>query len=143
MKREELEAMGLTKEQIDEVLDKYHEEYDPVKRDLEAAQKDLENEKEKIDSVLHHLQYAGKLMIRVSGRILMKCALPHLGHLHHLANKPDTAVILKEIVDGDEKFQTVLRLCTSKEPEGYKNSIITFLIGHLHHLQVMFLPLLQ
>lgn len=47
MKREELEAMGLTKEQIDEVLDKYHEEYDPVKRDLEAAQKDLENEKER------------------------------------------------------------------------------------------------
>lgn len=50
MKREELEAMGLTKEQIDEVLDKYHEEYDPVKRDLEAAQKDLENEKEKIST---------------------------------------------------------------------------------------------
>ncbi len=43
------------------------------------------------------------------------------------ANKPDTAVILKEISDGDERFQTVLRLCTSKEPEGYKNSIITFL----------------
>lgn len=47
MKREELEAMGLTKEQIDKVLDKYHEEYDPVKKDLETAQKDLENEKEK------------------------------------------------------------------------------------------------
>lgn len=43
------------------------------------------------------------------------------------ANKPDTAVILKEIVDDKERFQTVLRLCTSKEPEGYKNSIITFL----------------
>ncbi|MCM1439820.1 MAG: PBECR2 nuclease fold domain-containing protein [Roseburia sp.] len=43
------------------------------------------------------------------------------------ANKPDTAVILKEIIDNGEKFQTVLRLCTSKEPEGYKNSIITFL----------------
>lgn len=43
------------------------------------------------------------------------------------ANKPDTAVILKEILEGDERFQTVLRLCTSKEPEGYKNSIITFL----------------
>lgn len=43
------------------------------------------------------------------------------------ANKPDTAVILKEIVDAGEKFQTVLRLCTSKEPAGYKNSIITFL----------------
>ena len=43
------------------------------------------------------------------------------------ANKPDTAVILKEIVDNGERFQTVLRLCTSKEPEGFKNSIITFL----------------
>lgn len=43
------------------------------------------------------------------------------------ANKPNTAVILKEIEDNGEKFQTVLRLCTSKEPEGYKNSIITFL----------------
>lgn len=43
------------------------------------------------------------------------------------ANRPDTAVILKEIIDGNERFQTVLRLCTSKEPEGYKNSIITFL----------------
>ncbi len=36
-------------------------------------------------------------------------------------------MILKEILEGDERFQTVLRLCTSKEPEGYKNSIITFL----------------
>ena len=43
------------------------------------------------------------------------------------ANRPDTAVILKEIIDNEEKFQTVLRLCTSKEPERYKNSIITFL----------------
>ena len=43
------------------------------------------------------------------------------------ANRPNTAVILKEIVDEGECFQTVLRLCTSKEPVGYKNSIITFL----------------
>ena len=43
------------------------------------------------------------------------------------SKKPDTAVILKEIVDKGERFQTILRLCTSKEPEGYKNSIITFL----------------
>ena len=43
------------------------------------------------------------------------------------ANKPDTAVILKEIIDNGEKFQMVLRMCTSKEPKGYKNSIITFL----------------
>ncbi len=43
------------------------------------------------------------------------------------ANKPDTAVILKEIESNGERFQTVLRLCTSKEPDGYRNSIITFL----------------
>ena len=43
------------------------------------------------------------------------------------ANKPDTAVIMKEIRDGDESFLTILRLCTSKEPTGYKNSIITFM----------------
>lgn len=43
------------------------------------------------------------------------------------ANKPDTAVILKEIIDKGERFQTILRLCTSKEPDGFKNSIITFM----------------
>lgn len=43
------------------------------------------------------------------------------------SNKANTAVILKEIMDDGEKFQTVLRLSTSKEPDGYKNSIITFL----------------
>ena len=42
-------------------------------------------------------------------------------------NKPDTAVILKAICDNGERFQTILRLCTSKEPEGFKNSIITFM----------------
>ena len=47
MKREDLEALGLSKEQIDKVLDMHHEEYDPVKKDLETAQKDLESEKEK------------------------------------------------------------------------------------------------
>ena len=47
MKREELEALGLSKEQIDSVLDMHHKEYDPVKKDLDAAQKDLESEKEK------------------------------------------------------------------------------------------------
>ena len=43
------------------------------------------------------------------------------------ANKPNTAVILKEISDNGEKFQTVLRICTTDDPKGYKNSIITFL----------------
>ncbi len=47
MKREDLEALGLTKEQIDKVLDMHHTEYDPVKKDLETAQEDLKNEKAK------------------------------------------------------------------------------------------------
>lgn len=47
MKREELEALGLTKEQIDKVLDIHHKEHDPVKKELDAAQEDLKSEKEK------------------------------------------------------------------------------------------------
>lgn len=43
------------------------------------------------------------------------------------SKKPNTAIILKEIVDEGDRFQTVLRLCTSEDPDGYKNSIITFL----------------
>ena len=43
------------------------------------------------------------------------------------SNKANTAIILKEIVDNNERVQTILRLCTSKEPKGYKNSIITFM----------------
>ncbi|MCD8069418.1 MAG: hypothetical protein LUE87_11175 [Lachnospiraceae bacterium] len=38
---------------------------------------------------------------------------------------PDTAFILKQ-TDSGEKFQTILRLCTSSDPADYKNSIITF-----------------
>ena len=47
MKREDLEAIGMTKEQIDKVLDMHHEEYDPVKKDLDTANADLAAEKEK------------------------------------------------------------------------------------------------
>lgn len=47
MKREDLEALGMTKEQIDKVLDMHHTEYDPVKKDLDTAQADLTAEKEK------------------------------------------------------------------------------------------------
>lgn len=47
MTREELKAMGLTDEQISQVLDKHHEEYDPVKKNLETVQGELESEKEK------------------------------------------------------------------------------------------------
>ncbi|MDO4864283.1 MAG: PBECR2 nuclease fold domain-containing protein [Ruminococcus sp.] len=43
------------------------------------------------------------------------------------ANKPNTALILKEITENGEKFKTVLRLVTSTDNPEYKNSIITFM----------------
>lgn len=43
------------------------------------------------------------------------------------ANKPDTATVLKEIVENGKKFQLVLRLKTSKDKPKFKNSVITFL----------------
>lgn len=42
-------------------------------------------------------------------------------------NKPYTALILKEFVEGEEKFKTVLRLTTSYDNPKFKNSIITFM----------------
>lgn len=41
--------------------------------------------------------------------------------------KPNTALILKEFVDGNERFKTVLRLITSHDNPEYKNSVITFM----------------
>lgn len=43
------------------------------------------------------------------------------------ANKPNTAFILKQIQKDGTNFQLILRIQTSKDPEGYKNSVITFL----------------
>lgn len=43
------------------------------------------------------------------------------------ANKPNTALILKEIKEDDKQFKTVLRLVTSNDKPGFKNSIITFM----------------
>lgn len=43
------------------------------------------------------------------------------------ANKPYTAVILKEIEDHGEVFKTVLRLAVSSDEPNRKNSIITFM----------------
>lgn len=43
------------------------------------------------------------------------------------ANRPSTALVLKEIKDNGEVFKTVLRLATSKDNPKYKNSIITFM----------------
>lgn len=47
MKREELEALGMTKEQIDGVLDMHHKELDPVQKNLDTANADLNAEKAK------------------------------------------------------------------------------------------------
>lgn len=41
MKREDLEALGLSKEQVDKVLDAHHAELDPVQSDLDKAKEDL------------------------------------------------------------------------------------------------------
>lgn len=43
------------------------------------------------------------------------------------ANKPNTAFILKQITENNLTVQLILRLQTSQDPKGYKNSIITFL----------------
>ena len=43
------------------------------------------------------------------------------------SNKPNTAFILKQITENDLTVQLILRLQTSQDPKGYKNSIITFL----------------
>lgn len=44
------------------------------------------------------------------------------------ANKPNTALILREIKESEEKqFKTILRLMTSTDNPDFKNSIITFM----------------
>ena len=42
------------------------------------------------------------------------------------ANKPNTAVILKEVKLDGRNLKLILRLKTSQDPADYKNSIITF-----------------
>lgn len=44
-----------------------------------------------------------------------------------VANKPNSAVLLKEFVADNERFQLILRLKTSNDPADFKNSIITFM----------------
>lgn len=43
------------------------------------------------------------------------------------ANKPNTAFVLKHIVDNGKNYQLILRLKTAHDPADYCNSIITFL----------------
>lgn len=47
MKREDLEALGLSKEQIDKVCDMHHSELKPVKEELTKAQGDLKAAQDK------------------------------------------------------------------------------------------------
>lgn len=52
MTREELEALGLTKEQIDKILGMHHKELDPVKKDLEEFKDaDVSGMKKKIEDL--------------------------------------------------------------------------------------------
>lgn len=43
------------------------------------------------------------------------------------ANKPNTAFLLKEIMENGERFELILRLAVQGDPDGRKNSVITFL----------------
>lgn len=42
-------------------------------------------------------------------------------------NRPYTALILKEFLEGREQFKTVVRLTTSHDNPDFKNSVITFM----------------
>lgn len=42
------------------------------------------------------------------------------------ANKENTGVLLKEITESGEKFKLVLRIAVKSDPDGYKNSVISF-----------------
>lgn len=43
------------------------------------------------------------------------------------ANKPNTALILKEVQDEEKLFKTVLRIIISNDNPDFKNSVITFM----------------
>ncbi len=42
------------------------------------------------------------------------------------ANKENTGILLKEVTESGEKFKLVLRIAVKSDPEGYKNSVISF-----------------
>ena len=42
-------------------------------------------------------------------------------------NKPNSGIILKEIIEDGLVFKTILRIVTSSDDESFKNSIITFM----------------
>ena len=42
------------------------------------------------------------------------------------ANKPNTAVLLKEFEQQEERFKMILRIRVESDPVGYKNSVLSF-----------------
>lgn len=42
------------------------------------------------------------------------------------ANKPNTGVLLKEIIDNGEKFKVILRVKIESDPVEYRNSVLSF-----------------
>ncbi|MCD7829024.1 MAG: minor capsid protein [Clostridiales bacterium] len=42
------------------------------------------------------------------------------------SEKPNTAIVLRQVEEHGKKYRLILRLKTSEDPENYKNSIITF-----------------
>lgn len=42
------------------------------------------------------------------------------------ANKANTAILLKEVTEAEGKFKLVLRISVKNDPDGYKNSVISF-----------------
>lgn len=43
------------------------------------------------------------------------------------SDRPNTAFLLKQIEENDEKFELILKLKVYDDPQEYKNSVITFL----------------
>lgn len=42
------------------------------------------------------------------------------------ANKPNTGILLKDIVSSGEKIRVIVRVKVESDPDGYKNSILSF-----------------
>lgn len=42
------------------------------------------------------------------------------------ANKPNTAIVLKEIQENSEKYKLILRIKVEDDPSEYKNSVMSF-----------------
>lgn len=57
---------------------------------------------------------------------LISCVLTEPDYIFK-SERPNTAFVLKKIIENEKNFQLILRLRTSKDLPEYKNSVITFL----------------